>query len=667
MSARPKRSSAGANCAASSRGRPRTLPPSSKLCSKLFTLFLGLCGALSACAEENYELGAVPDLGTPQELRESVNFPSKVNTELLAPTEGTAHGAAVPTGAPLPQGAPAAQGEQAGPSAPKVNAPAVSPQSLLQNSKNLKYERKLHLQHAQLVERYRDNFAKLGSGKQPANKTEACLVSTDLLDGIGDDKSLIFWEGSCQNGLAEGFGRVYVVDSGRKTFELLGNFHSDEPQFTTIYYAKNTTVQSQTIYFYGKANSYQSSGITINSNHVSNDLVVSLQFVDKVNLVTYQKEISKNSKYVLNIEDFGNYVHLIHDLSNTPYSTLSMSYRLRDRSTNEQLGYSFTGLANGMLQGRYRDEQGNEHPVEVLPEDVLRHINRVNEYVDVNIESCIENVIKAVPVIDAYLQVICAPTYSDAVCERMKCKQMCEVGSTITPEDSAVKALLLRLVEHHNAHPLRAYLAQAIDRSQMLARSQQQDAELQGTLNLQQQPDSKAYIIATEPVQVAPQEPAPVLSSQEARANLLNQGYTAPIVADRSFPDLEQPPAIATQPTQQNTATAMAPNSAQAPATLPEVQELNAAASDATVENEVLTLDDILLPADADADDIAAAQQRLNEQQAEQAAARNPSPYVATERTTLTQEEQRIRQDIIDANINHSVDATPEELLPSAN
>ena len=137
MSARPKRSSAGTNCAASCRGRPRTLPPSSKLCSKLFTLFLGLCGALSACAEENYELGAVPDLGTPQELRESVNFPSKVNTELLAPTEGTAHGAAVPTGAPLPQGDPAAQGEQAGPSAPGVNAAAVSPQSLLQNSKEV--------------------------------------------------------------------------------------------------------------------------------------------------------------------------------------------------------------------------------------------------------------------------------------------------------------------------------------------------------------------------------------------------------------------------------------------------------------------------------------------------------------------------------------------------
>ena len=505
--------------------------------------------------------------------------------------------------------------------------------SLVQTSKNLEYERKLRLQHNQLVERYHSNLNQPNNGKQPANKTEPCLVRTDLLDGIGTEKSLLFWEGSCLNGLAEGFGRVYLVDSGRKTFELLGNFHSDEPQFTTIYYAKNTTVQSQTIYFYGKANRYQSSGITINANHVDNDLLVSLQFIDKVNLVTYQKTISKNSKYVLNIEDFGNYVHFIHDLSNTPYSTLTMSYRLLDRSTNEQLGYSFTGLANGTLQGRYHDDQGTEHSADTIPEDVLTHVERVNEYVDINIESCIENVIKSVPVIDAYLQVICAPSYKDAVCDRMQCKQICQVGSTITPEDNTVKALLLQLVQHHNERPLRTYLAQAIENSMKLAQSKQKSARRQALTNLRHnEPPAPGYLV--DPAQTAHQE----VTTPEAPATYPNQDYGTPVLAN-NFTELEQ-----SAPTPQRSVFAPLPEHPAA--------------------NSPQTIDDVLLPANADAEDIAAARQRIAQRRQPQETSAD-QPYVATDRTTLTREERRLREEIINTEINRTVDAEQTPLLPA--
>ena len=387
---------------------------------------------------------------------------------------------------------------------------------------------------------------------------------------------------------------------------------------------------------------------------------------------------------MLNIEDFGNYVHLIHDLSNTPYSTLTMSYRLRDRSTNEQVGYSFTGLTNGTLQGRYRDEQGIEHSIQVLPEDVLLHINRVNEFVDVNIENCIENVIKAVPVINAYLQVICAPTYQDTVCERMQCKQMCQIGSTITPEDATVKELLLRLVEHHNRHPLRSYLAQAIQHSAMVAQSKQAAAERQSQALLTPKPPHEQYI-AAQPVQVS--APPPPAQPQQVD--------TAPIPVNdgRPFPNLEPPPpnATSTPSAPSNLAIANTRNNSTGSnrdrgsvfAPLPDLHAADATAqaapdgvtpsapaevgtAEAMGSEAPQTLDDVLLPADADAADIAAARQRLELQQAAPHPALDGT-YVATERTTLTSEEQRLREDIVNAEINRYVDAQPQpDLTPDA-
>ena len=135
----------------------------------------------------------------------------------------------------------------------QVTAVDAASSSLLENSPNLSFERDLIQQHQELVKRYNENYDKLDISRQPANKTEACIVSSDLFDGLMQPNTLLFWEGSCQNGKAEGFGRVYLVTSGRKTFEMLANFHSDEPQFTTTYYSKNTSVDAQTTYFYGIA------------------------------------------------------------------------------------------------------------------------------------------------------------------------------------------------------------------------------------------------------------------------------------------------------------------------------------------------------------------------------------------------------------------------------
>ena len=203
----------------------------------LGTALLLLTISASASA---YEAGLIPDEGTHPVSNARTNQPAAANFPVNATRPETPNDQAT-----APDSADYPNVERFG---------GNMLDSIVQTSKNLEYERKLRLQHDQLVERYHTNLNQPNKGKQPANKTEPCLVSTDLLDGIGNERSLLFWEGSCQNGLAEGFGRVYLVDSGRKTFELLGNFHSDEPQFTTIYYAKNTTVQSQTVYFYGKAN-----------------------------------------------------------------------------------------------------------------------------------------------------------------------------------------------------------------------------------------------------------------------------------------------------------------------------------------------------------------------------------------------------------------------------
>ena len=73
----------------------------------------------------------------------------------------------------------------------------------------------------------------------------------------------------------------------------------------------------------------------------------------------------------------------------------------------------------------------------------------------------------------------------------------------------------------------------------------------------------------------------------------------------------------------------------------------------------------MLLPANADADDIAAARQRLDQMRREHNAAAANQPYVATDRTTLTSEERRLREEIINTEINRTADANQAPLFPT--
>lgn len=328
------------------------------------------------------------------------------------------------------------------------------------NNTNLSYEQELLDQHALIAANYNQNYNILRQVKQPANKTEKCDISSDLLDPILTTNSMVFWEGTCKNDQADGFGRVYIIASGRKVFEMLANFNSDNNDLTTAYYTKNTKIDSRTIYFYGKSNRFQSSGILITQSKVDNDLLVGMQTVDKVNLITYQKETSKNSKYVLNIKDYGNFVHFIHDLIHTPYRSLSMSYRLTNRATNSNYGYNFTGQTDGSIVGNYVDKQ-NQSVQSAVPVDVLDHVMDLNREIDINVEGALKNVIEAIPVVDAYKNVVCNESYQNPTCTKMRCKEICNLQTEITPDNTDVKELLLRLVDHHNSKPLVAYLNKA--------------------------------------------------------------------------------------------------------------------------------------------------------------------------------------------------------------
>ncbi len=386
---------------------------------------------------------------------------------------------------------------------------------------NFNYEHELLKQHQLLVERYTNNYENMQLVKQPANKTEKCLLSSEMMDGILTDNSFIFWEGFCENGLAEGFGRVYVITNGRKAFEMLTNIHSTEPQFTTTYYTKNTAIDAQTISFYGKSTRYHSSGITITERKIDNDLIVALQSIDKVNFITYQKETSRNYPYVLNIEDFGNHTHYIYDLNNSPYRSLSMAYKLVDNSRNRTLGYSFTGKRSGLISGHFTNNTGNSSAISI-PLEELQHVVNINEAVEVNIENTIKNVIEALVVVDAYLNVICVDSYQNPVCTKMKCKQICNLQQNITPDHPYIKELLLRLADHHNARPVKNFLDVAIAN---LERQEQQQLQpmIADSININvkgvpQDPTTAGQ--ATSPVQstITPQGNTP------AQENMLYQG-----------------------------------------------------------------------------------------------------------------------------------------------
>lgn len=334
----------------------------------------------------------------------------------------------------------------------------------LKSGPNLGIERDLLLKHEDMVKSYTDNYVSLMKKKQPVNKTEECIISSDILDLIVKPNSMVFWEGGCMNGKADGFGRAYVVTSGRIAFEMLANLHADDPLYNTAYYTKNTSADSFTQYFFGKSVRIQSSGVLITHSKLNDDLTVGLQMSDKVNLITYQKDISLKSAYILNIKDYGNYAHFIHDLTDTPYRSLAMSYRMQDRQSNHNVGYEFTGMKTGVIEGKHVDPAGKETPSSI-PKDVLSRVQEINDEVDINIENAISDAIDALKIVTAYKEAVCDPAFDNVLCKKMKCKNICDVQQSLTPEDARVKELLLRLVKHHNDRPLLGYLQSAVSGS----------------------------------------------------------------------------------------------------------------------------------------------------------------------------------------------------------
>lgn len=334
----------------------------------------------------------------------------------------------------------------------------------LKNGPNLSDERELLIDHEAMVKTYTDNYVAMMKKKQPANKTEECMLSSDLLDLIIKPNSMVFWEGDCKGGRADGFGRAYVVTSGRIVFEMLANLHSDDPLYSTTYYTKNTSTDSYTQYYFGKSVPIQSAGVLITQTKINDDLTVGMQMTDKANLITYQKDTSLKSAYILNIKDYGNYAHFIHDLTDTPYRSLAMSYRMLHRKNNRNVGYEFTGMKTGVLEGKYVDREGNEKAV-AIPHDLLTRVQEINDEVDINVESAIGNAIDALKIFNAYKNAVCDPSFNNVLCTKMKCKDICDVQQSLTPEDTRVKELLLRLVKHHNDRPLLGYIQSAVSGS----------------------------------------------------------------------------------------------------------------------------------------------------------------------------------------------------------
>ena len=332
--------------------------------------------------------------------------------------------------------------------------------AILKNGPSLEVERSLLTTHEQMVKHYADNYVSMMQKKQPANKTEPCTITADALDRVLKPNSMVFWEGNCADGKADGFGRAYVVTGGRIVFEMLTNLHSDDPLYNTIYYIKNSELESSTQYFYGRSVRIQSSGLIITHTKLNNDLTVGMQMSDKANLITYQKDTSLKEPYILNIKDYGNYAHFIHDLSETPYPTLSMSYRLLDRRSGYNVGYQFTGRKSGMLNGKFTDEQGHEKSV-TIPNDVIERVKEIADEVDINVENTLSDVIDSMKVFNAYKEAVCDPAFDNNLCKKMRCKDICDLKTYITPDDSRVKEMLVRLVKHHNGRPLYAYLSSA--------------------------------------------------------------------------------------------------------------------------------------------------------------------------------------------------------------
>lgn len=336
---------------------------------------------------------------------------------------------------------------------------------LLNDSPDLHVERQLMQQHFDNIHANQDRYNASGPQyMQPVNKGEPCKVSIDIFDSRATpgDGSFILWEGACSQGFADGFGRVYLMRSTSPILELLTKLDANSLELNTVYYFKDTSVQGQTIFFYGKSNRHKASGITITQRELDDNFTVAMLTLDKDNLISYQKESSLNSRYVLDTLGLSTYSHIIYDLRHTGYRSVSINYKMIDRN-GKNVGYSILGSKDGTLIGR--EEKEHNLSAEIEPsDDMVKRVIEVVDKVDTNIEESLTSVLEAQPVVEVYKQVICKTDYQSALCDRLRCKNICTTDNTITPNDPRVKELLLFLVQEHNNEAIRSYLRQAIQK-----------------------------------------------------------------------------------------------------------------------------------------------------------------------------------------------------------
>lgn len=342
---------------------------------------------------------------------------------------------------------------------------AVEPEStpLLNNSPDLRLERSLLKQHYSNVEFTKKNYEQMVVYKQPVNKSEPCKISSEIFDNriSQDDGAFVLWEGACNQGMADGFGRLYLIRSATPILELLAKLDADSLENSTVYYFKDTTVQGQTIFFYGKSNRHKASGITITQRDLDNNFIVAMLSLDKDNLLTYKKETSLNSKYVLNSMGLTNYSHIIYDLRNSSYNSLDLSYKMVD-ADSMPIGFSLIGMNDGQLSAEMI-RANTQRPVDIEPTvDMVKRIMEIVGDIDSQIEESLKNVLEAQPVVEVYKQVVCTAEYNSTLCHKLNCKSICSTKETISPNDSRVKELLLYLVHQHNAQEMRNYLRRAL-------------------------------------------------------------------------------------------------------------------------------------------------------------------------------------------------------------
>lgn len=342
---------------------------------------------------------------------------------------------------------------------------SLAPRStqLLDSSPDLRLERELLTQHQENVRFNQEHYDQMVVYKQPVNKAEPCKVSSEIFDNrvMPDDGSFVLWEGACSQGFADGFGRLYLVRASTPILELLAKLDASSTELNTVYYFKDTSVQGQTIFFYGKSNRHKASGLTITQRQLDNNFMVAMLSLDKENLVTYQKETSLNSKYVLNTMGLTNYSHIIYDLRNSAYHSLDISYKMLDVH-NQPLGYSVVGASDGTLTGEMIQANHKRQRIIEPTEDMIKRIIEIVGDIDTNIETSLKNVLEAQPVVEVYKQVICTSDYNSTLCDRLQCKSICSTEETISPNDARVKELLLYLVHQHNGQEIRTYLNKAL-------------------------------------------------------------------------------------------------------------------------------------------------------------------------------------------------------------